>query len=64
MKPVESFPPPAHTTLLPNGEFQVWTFFLQNEGYFSVNSQAGKEPKVNCISANKQQQALCFVYLF
>jgi hypothetical protein len=46
---------------LPNGEFQVWKCFLQNGDYFSVNLQAGKEPKVNCISGNKQQQALCFI---
>jgi hypothetical protein len=30
--------------------------FSSNGGSFSVNSQAGKEPKVNCISGNKQQE--------
>jgi hypothetical protein len=62
MKPVERSPPPAHTVPpLPNGECEVWKLFLQNGGCFSVNSQAGKEPKANCILGNKQQQVLCFV---
>jgi hypothetical protein len=42
-------------------DFLVWSYFLQNGGYFSVNTHAGKQQKVSITSREKQQQALGFV---
>jgi hypothetical protein len=49
---------------LPNGEFEVWKFFLQNGEYFWVTcpAEGGKQPKVNSILLNKQQHVLAFIY--
>jgi endonuclease III len=53
--PIHTVPP------LPNGDFQTWKYFLQNGGYFSVQSARGKPPKVSCISIGRQETALNFV---
>jgi hypothetical protein len=53
--PIHSVPP------LPDGQFFVWKFYLENGGYFSVNMPAGKPAKVSVMSVNKQQQCIRFV---
>jgi hypothetical protein len=55
-------PPPIHSVpTLPDGRFFVWKFFLENGGYFSVNTPSGKPAKVSVMSVNKQQQCIRFV---